>query len=480
MVTQRTRLLILYLFILIGIVLLFSMAWMTSQVHNQLAIGVILGLGIGMLSFVRQDIAAVAILLSMVLSPELKLASLPTREVVVRFDDLILISFFISWLFKMAYLKNFGLLKVTALNMPIWTYILVAIISTWLGVGAGNLQFLSAMFYILKYIEYFMIFFMFSNIIQTEAQLKTFLTAFMAGAGAVGLYGYYQIAIGVSRISAPFEGYGEPNTYGGYLLLVLGLAVLSFFKSPDKNGKLAYAAVVAGAVPLLVMTFSRASYFGFVIMIPAFYYFANRNQRVLIVVVALVGLAASPFILPEKAKDRIMAPFSGQKEEVAPMLRLNRMDSSYQKVQTAKYIVELWSKEPFFGRGVTGVGLVDAQYPRILGEMGIMGVLAFMWIGFSIFQVYRTTSRYLRDFTDDQEWRWKAVTQGYICAIAGLLIHGLAANTFVLIRIMEPFWFLTAVVASIPHILENKYHPAGKAGAELPKYPIYHTGHESY
>ncbi|MFA6450791.1 MAG: hypothetical protein WCX65_15055, partial [bacterium] len=69
---------------------------------------------------------------------------------------------------------------------------------------------------------------------------------------------------------------------------------------------------------------------------------------------------------------------------------------------------------------------------------------------------------------------------GYICAIAGLLIHGLAANTFVLIRIMEPFWFLTAVVASIPHVLENKYHPAGKTGAELPKYQIYHTGHESY
>jgi hypothetical protein len=41
---------------------------------------------------------------------------------------------------------------------------------------------------------------------------------------------------------------------------------------------------------------------------------------------------------------------------------------------------------------------------------------------------------------------------GYLGGFVGLFVHGMSANTFIIVRIMEPFWFLTAMVIMIPKI----------------------------
>ena len=46
----------------------------------------------------------------------------------------------------------------------------------------------------------------------------------------------------------------------------------------------------------------------------------------------------------------------------------------------------------------------------------------------------------------------KGLTIGYIAGFIGLLTHAVGANTFIIVRIMEPFWFLTAMVVVIPQI----------------------------
>jgi hypothetical protein len=52
------------------------------------------------------------------------------------------------------------------------------------------------------------------------------------------------------------------------------------------------------------------------------------------------------------------------------------------------------------------------------------------------------------------------VSLGFLAGFIGLLVHGFAANTFIIVRIMEPFWFLTAVVVSMPYL-----SPLGKVEA---------------
>ncbi len=41
---------------------------------------------------------------------------------------------------------------------------------------------------------------------------------------------------------------------------------------------------------------------------------------------------------------------------------------------------------------------------------------------------------------------------GHLGALVGLLVHSIGANTFIIVRIMEPFWFLTALVVMSPGI----------------------------
>jgi len=57
-------------------------------------------------------------------------------------------------------------------------------------------------------------------------------------------------------------------------------------------------------------------------------------------------------------------------------------------------------KHPFFGYGVTGVGFVDGQYPLILGEGGIVGLIMFLWL---IGATFKSAWRSFKGLADD-DW----------------------------------------------------------------------------
>ncbi|HPI75948.1 MAG TPA: hypothetical protein PLK80_04385 [bacterium] len=439
-------------------VALFVLAWLISNLQLQIAAAIIIGLAVAGLSFFKQDIAALAIIAAMIFSPEIGLGSLPGREIVVRFDDIILIVFFMTWLFKTAYFKNLNFIRITPLNAPILAYILAAFISTWVGIANGNVKFAGSILYFIKYVEYFMIYFMFSNIIRTEQQLKSFMGMFFAVAAATTMYGLYQMALGIPRISTPFEGeVTEANTFGGYLLLVIGLAIAVSLKARTIKTRAAALAATAILIVVMIATLSRASYLGLAMMALLLLIYANRNQRRFLLIAYAVFVAASPLIMPQRIKDRVMMPFSGETEQVAPFLSLSPRDSSYTKFESAAWVIDRWKESPVFGKGVTGVGIVDTQYPRILGEMGVAGAAAFIWLVFSLFSAFRTAMRELKKYPSDQIWFWRAIVVGYILGFAGILTHGLAANTFIIVRIMEPFWFLAATVVAIPHAMAAKF-----------------------
>ena len=47
---------------------------------------------------------------------------------------------------------------------------------------------------------------------------------------------------------------------------------------------------------------------------------------------------------------------------------------------------------------------------------------------------------------------FKALSLGMLGALAGLIGHGISANSFIIVRVMEPFWFLMGLVAAYPLI----------------------------
>jgi len=92
---------------------------------------------------------------------------------------------------------------------------------------------------------------------------------------------------------------------------------------------------------------------------------------------------------------------------------------------------------------------LDAQYPLILAETGLLGIVAFFWL------IYSLLSTALKTYRSTTDRFYKGLSLGFIAGLIALLTHAIGANTFIIVRIMEPFWFLSAIVIMLP-VLEGQ------------------------
>jgi hypothetical protein len=58
----------------------------------------------------------------------------------------------------------------------------------------------------------------------------------------------------------------------------------------------------------------------------------------------------------------------------------------------------------------------------------------------------------------------KGLSIGFIAGFTGLLFHAIGANTFIIVRIMEPFWFIAAMVMMIPSLQNGGKGEAAERG----------------
>lgn len=401
------------------------------------------------ITFINTDVALIILIFSMLLSPELKIAEVPARAVVVRIDDILLITVFASWLAKTAINKELGLLRRTPLNPLIIAFILVCILSTGIGILTGHVQPLKSFFYILKYVEYFMLYFLVTNNIRDKKQIKTFIAVFLITCAIICAYTIPQIGV-LYRTTAPFEGEtGEANTLGGYLVLLFAVCISLFLYSPSRIWRLSSVALACFIIPPLLFTLSRGSYLAFIFMYLTLI-ILTRKKRLLLIGILILAIFVLPAILPSRVTSRIEATFIPGKVYTPLGTRIALDDSAVARVESWKNVLKKWKRRPFLGYGVTGVGLVDTQYPRVLGETGIIGFLIFIWLMIAIFRHSFHTFNNIED-----DWA-KGLTLGFLAGFIGLLIHSFSANTFIIVRIMEPFWFLAAAVMMLPEILQSK------------------------
>jgi O-antigen ligase len=135
-----------------------------------------------------------------------------------------------------------------------------------------------------------------------------------------------------------------------------------------------------------------------------------------------------------------------------------RLDpSTVERLESYEAAFTAWVESPIVGRGVTGFRFLDAQYPRLLVESGVVGFAAFAWlIGALVVGVVRV-------YRDADTPMVRGLAGGFLAAIAGILVHGIGSNSFIIIRIMEPFWLLAALVLAMPRLPES-LPPAAPAG----------------
>ncbi|MFA5162500.1 MAG: O-antigen ligase family protein [Elusimicrobiales bacterium] len=405
---------------------------------------------------------------SMMLSPELALGSVGGRLLTLRYDDLLLLAVFFTWFAKTAVSKELKLFRRTPVTAPAAAYAFVCALSTLVGILSGRLDAAKSAFYTLKYIEYFFLFLMAVNVTTDKAEVSRLLKMFILTALLVTAYAYnYHFRTG-DRATAPFDDglYGirsssEPGTLGGYYLVVFGL-LLGMMTEMSGARLYAAAGVFMAMFPAFVLTLSRASYAGFGVLVAALLAGARRRG---VVLAALLGAALCVFINPsvrDSFYDRVELTFRGDRQFATHEVNLagynvKLEDSAAQRAWTWKWILfQKFPEHPFLGHGVTGVGFVDTQYGLILGELGIAGLCVFIWLAGAVYYAGRKCA-----LTAAAPWE-RGLGLGLIAALAGLLTHAITSNSFITVKIMQPFWLLAALAAAVA--ASNSAPQAGGGG----------------
>ena len=449
----------------VGIALFVS--WVIASGEMELAL-MGTGLVVAVVITLASDSAALYLLIfAMLLGPQFLAGGLgpggsASRGLTLRLDDFLLSVIGIAWLAKSAVRKELGIFPRTPLNQPIVLYVVAAILATAGGIFAGRGRPLVGTFFTLKYIQYFIIYFMAVNFTRERRQIHNFLVATLVTCVLASIVSLVTTPLG-ERLSAPFEQSPEPNTFGGYLVLMVALSLGLHLTARTLRWRATLLLVGAFTLIPLIGTLSRSSYLAVPFVLLTLFSLTDRKPTFAFVLLAVTAAALA--VVPDAAIKRVtftwsQAQYEGQVKVAGVRLDTSTSDRlrSWQDV-----VLEDFPKQPLLGHGVTGYRFLDAQYPRVLAEMGMVGFFAFAWLQW---QIARVTYRIYRGSKD---WLLRGLALGVFAGFVGLVFHSIGSNTFIIVRIMSPFWFLMGLVVSTPAV-----EAASEAQAEsaLPAAPI--------
>ena len=413
----------------------------------QFSTAILGGVLVFIIAFVNTDLALIILIFSMLLSPEFTSGEVPGRAIKVRIDDIFIIVIFLGWIAKMAINKELGLMRSTRLNTPIMVYIVICLLSSFVAMIEGRLNFRTSIFYLLKYIEYFMLFFLVANNMKTVAQAKKYIFYLLLTCGIVSIYSLASGAIG-GRVSAPFEsgGGGEPNTLAGYLMLMMALMMGFIFNSVPNNRRLMLIGLLSVSAIAFLYTLSRSGWISSFVAIAAFIVF-NKKHRMILIAVLMLVIILLPIFAPKQVQQRVNDTFTPFRTYKVMGGAVGIDESGTARIDSWKIGFTRWLKKPVLGYGIPAGAVIDNQYTRVLNETGLIGLGAFI----SILMVIFSMAKNIYDSMKDDDFA-QAVSVGLLAGFMGLLLFSAAAATFIIIRIMEPFWFLVAIVAVLPEL----------------------------
>jgi len=441
-----------YILVILFLLIALLAGYLINQYSPSLLIMGVAALIIVTVSFINIEWGLYLIILSMLLSPEFMAGDTGGtslgRGVTLRLEDFLLVVIGFSWLARNAIDKELGLFLKTPLNKAIFFYVLVCVLSTGFGIMAGRVELKTGSLFLLKYIEYFVLFFMMVNHVRNTDQVKRFIICLFITCVIASIIGALQIP-GGGRVSAPFEGdVGEPNTFGGYLLFMGMVAAGLLAKTKSLKNKQILAVILLCIIPPFLFTQSRSSYLAAVPALLALGLMTDR--RLIIVGLVAVLLMASPLFLPKAVKNRIMYTFTQPEARGQIKIGEFRIDTSTSaRLISWREALSDWPKHPLLGYGVTGYQFVDAQFPKVLVETGILGLVAFLYL---LYSIAKLTLQNLKEVNTPY---YQGLGIGFLAGFVGLIVHAIGANTFIIVRIMEPFWFIVGIITVSP-MLERR------------------------
>lgn len=130
------------------------------SVHPYAPLLIIISSFLFILAFTHSDWAMGLLIVVMLLSPEADLGGFSKhQDITIRIDDLLIVVFMLGWLARIAVSKGLVFIRHIPLNRFILFYCIVFILATLKGMMTGNVTPVKGLFFMFKYIEYFVVFF---------------------------------------------------------------------------------------------------------------------------------------------------------------------------------------------------------------------------------------------------------------------------------------------------------------------------------
>jgi len=422
---------------------------------------ILAGLMIVIITFSSIELALYFLILSTLLSPEIILGggardivagtinTTESRGITLRLDDIMLALICFTWMFRMAIKNELSVLRYTPINQAAGLYWFACAFSTLLAMFSGGVG-MYGVFFVLKYLEYFILFYIVVNHIHDEAIIKRFLFVMLFTCIVAAVIGIAQIPSG-ARVSAPFEGaQGEPNTFGGYLMFMFCIVLGILLHNKNKKRRLMlFVALIIILIPF-VFTESRSSYLSLMAAIVCFLFYSHK--KILLIFMCLIGIMLAPIVLPKNVIDRVMFTFNQTEQSGQLSVGDLKIDTSTTERLRSweKVLTKSFPQNPVLGVGVTGGGFLDAQYPRVLLETGIIGLILFLWFLRRVWVMLKQSRHQIEDPV------MRGVALGALCGYGGLLVHAIGANTFIIVRIMEPFMIILGLVFAMRMLEQEK------------------------
>ncbi|MEW6544175.1 MAG: O-antigen ligase family protein [Nitrospirota bacterium] len=432
---------------------------------SVMLLGMVIGAAILIAAFLSTPLGLYLLVYSMLLGPEFifggelagaavggKKAGTVGHGMTLRMDDFLLVIVGLIWLVKAAIHKEEAPFKHTRLNGPIFLYVAVCGVATAIGVLVGRVRPLPGFFFNLKYFEYFFLYFMVVNVVNSWKMTRGLVNASLITCFFVCLFALAQVPTG-ERASAPFEGEeGEPNTLGGYLVFIMAIVTGLLLTPEAVKKRWPYVTLLVFGLFALLATLSRSSYLAAIVVLLVLV-FKTSYKRPLLFSLVLLIIAASPWWIPDVVKERVFFTFTQSPKEVG-QVRIGgvRVDTSTSdRLRSWQQTMNNVMESPLFGAGVTGSRyFMDAMLPRILTETGIFGFVAFNLVLWNVFRVGWTS------YQGSKNPYMRGVAFGFLLGLLGLMVHSLGSNTFIIVRIMEPFWLFAGLIMKAQMLEETQ------------------------
>ncbi|MDD5431751.1 MAG: O-antigen ligase family protein [Candidatus Omnitrophica bacterium] len=442
---ERNKLLVYFAVLLAGLILSF---FATKRELSVKDIEILIFLLVFLPTLIKPDIGLAIIIISMLFSPEVVLGKISSRTVILRIEDIFLVVVVLASLIRIALTKDIGKFFKTRLTLLFFSYIGACVISIIIALTFNSqINVPKSIFITAKYFEYFLLFLIVRDNLTSLRQSKIFIGIFLITALFVSMHANIfvqqkkEAGSTFFRASSPFqtkEG-GEPGTLGGYLIFMIAVTggLLVFARSLGMRVFL--VVLLALMFRGLVYTLSRGSYAALFPML-FFLSFFTRKKIILYFTIAFMVLSVlfMPKIVKERLKETVVQIGASFILETSPKERLD----SWKLVITKRF-----PKSPIFGHG-PGRYFIDSQLFTVIAETGLLGLILFSWILIRVFRM----AKHSLSLAAEEDGYSRGLTAGFLAGFVGLLIHSLGANTFIIIRIMEPFWFLAAVVLMLPRL----------------------------